>query len=207
MIGLIYKDFIALKQQLKIFIFLGIFYLVIFFASGNSFIFSSLLSVIMPTLCVTTMAYDEKSHWDKYAATLPVSRTQIVLSKYVLGLLLSLAAFLVNYLFQALAVSQPIKEAIYLSFLIFGISTFIISVLLPFNFKLGVEKSRMVLFGIVFIPTLGAIILNKLGFPLTKETFKDLIQWLPYLLPLALALVIGISMAISVGIFKSKELN
>ena len=35
---------------------------------------------------VTLLAYDERSHWDQYALTLPVSRKEIVTGKYLIGI-------------------------------------------------------------------------------------------------------------------------
>ena len=76
---------------------------------------------MMVMLVITSLAYDERSRWDRYALTMPVSRKEMVLSKYLLGLILLTFALLINMIFLILFGSSPLGEAWLLALSLFGI--------------------------------------------------------------------------------------
>ena len=72
--GLIVKDLKNLKTQAKLFLVIAAVYLLFGIQSGNFMMlggFAILLAAILP---VTALAYDERSKWERYALTMPVTR-------------------------------------------------------------------------------------------------------------------------------------
>ncbi len=89
MIGLLKKDlFVADKSgRLLLVLALGFSLIPPLGAFGSTY--AMMLALMMP---ITTLAYDERSKWDRYAAMLPYSPEQIVWSKYLLAYIFTLLA-------------------------------------------------------------------------------------------------------------------
>lgn len=101
--GLILKDLLNLKAQYKVFVVMILFFVVFALMGDSHDTLGVILTMITIMLPITALAYDERSQWDKYALTMPVSRRDLVLSKYLLGLLLAGASLIVNIAFQILS--------------------------------------------------------------------------------------------------------
>ena len=94
--GLLLKDLYNLEKQARSLLLIFVFYLVFSLIGENSNMFGGVVSIMMVMLVITSLAYDERSRWDRYALTMPVSRKEMVLSKYLLGLILLTFALLIN---------------------------------------------------------------------------------------------------------------
>lgn len=110
--GLILKDIYNLKKQYKVLLLLFVFYTGFSLFTGDAGFLTGVLSLMMVMLTITTLAYDERSKWEKYALTMPVSRTDLVLSKYLLGFLLSVATFILNLIFLLVVQTNQKTEAL-----------------------------------------------------------------------------------------------
>lgn len=200
MIGLVLKDLINLKKQLKIFIFMLVFYFIFSMTTKNGSMFGTMVTLLFAMQPITALAFDEKANWDKYALAMPVSRAEIVISKYVLGILLSLFAALLNFIAQFL-LGTEINVDNKTVFVTLSVSIIFISLLLPVIFKFGVEKGRLLMFIVLMLPTL--IIL------MFKDTFssitQDMIIKAIYGLPLLAIAILILSMLLSISIYKKKE--
>lgn len=101
MIGLLYKDQMAIwSGYRKNFILLVLLYSAMAFTMDTPFMLFALLFV-GGMYTTSTLVFDEQSHWDAYARTLPLSPGQIVGAKYLLalgwmGCLFVLAEFLLT---------------------------------------------------------------------------------------------------------------
>ena len=203
--GLIIKDVFALKSQGKLFLGLIIFYFIYAIALKNVTMLSmiTLLCVMLP---ITSMAYDERSKWDKYALSMPVSRKTIVLSKYLFSILLDIVGVIVVAVTSTMIVSfsneMKIIEVLLMSVLFGAICILFVSVMLPILFKFGVEKARFLMLIIVLIPVLFGAFTPKLGIAAPSEqTFKILVC----LSPVVLVAILFISIKISIYIYAKKE--
>lgn len=200
--GLILKDFMNLKRQYKLLLVMMVFYIVLSLSSDDSTMFSGVISILMVMLTVTATSYDEQSKWDRYALTMPVSRSDLVIGKYILGLILSLAAFVVNVVFQIVTGTDAIQYALTVSAALFGVSLLLICVILPIMFRFGVEKGRLLMMLVLFVPTGAIVLLSKMGITIPEGSF---IEHLPYYCVLLLFLVAAASIRISLMIYKRKE--
>ncbi|MBR5794701.1 MAG: ABC-2 transporter permease [Erysipelotrichaceae bacterium] len=85
--GLLVKDLRLLLSQSRFYIIL----LIVLFVSGTStqatFV-SGYIAVVFPMFAVSTISYDEYDNGNAFLFTLPFSRKEYVLAKYIFGLLL-----------------------------------------------------------------------------------------------------------------------
>jgi ABC-type transport system involved in multi-copper enzyme maturation permease subunit len=177
--GLILKDLMNLKQQCKVFILVIGLWLVLSIADNNPSFFGGLVAMFAVLVTITTLAYDEKAKWDRYALTMPVSRTDIVLSKYLLAFLCSAAGTLISFA-VGLALSQNITEALSTSLAFLSLAMIFASIVLPILFKFGVEKGRMIVLAVLLLPTLFALFLPKLNLAAPSEAvIKTLVLFSP----------------------------
>ncbi len=202
MIGLILKDFINLKKQSKMIGVLAIFYLIFSKATNNNSMFGAIMLMIFAMMPITALSFDEKANWDKYGLTMPVSRTQMVLSKYILGIILSLFALILNFIAQILLGTEMNIENIIIILVIFGISIVFISLMLPIIFKFGVEKGRMLMFVVLMLPTM--IILLFKDF-IKAPPSDEVIEKALYALPVVIIVILIISILMSINIYNKKE--
>lgn len=214
--GLILKDFINLKKNIKITAAAAAFYAIMSFTQGDPSFFSSLFTLFFAILILNTYSLDELAKWDGYACTLPVSREDIVKSKY--GLVIMLASFGVVFNsifiigFNVIMKKEPILSGLESCGVGAAIVIVFYSITIPIITKLGVEKTRLILIGIYVIPFLiGFFIKNKLEqgsltIPTSVINLWHIITDHIYLFaPLALIIIMGISYSISVLIYKKKE--
>lgn len=105
------------------------------------------------TLPITVFSYDTLAHWDGYSLTLPVSRRQLVTSKYLLGLMLSTAGFVLSALINLAGEGpDPQRLWILLPLIFLAGSVLYLSILLPLVYQFGAEKSRLMMMLILILP-------------------------------------------------------
>ena len=208
--GLLLKDFCILKKQMKLMVVFVIFYAIWAVAAKMPTMMGTmviLLSIMMP---ISSMSYDEAGQWYRYAFSLPIPRRTLVLSKYVLGFLVSLGGLVVsaigNIIILALTNGENALESwlTIIGFLELGV--IFLSIIIPILFKYGVEKGRLFIVIIAVIPSL---LVAGLGSTLktsgTLMPSAELLQAILYSSPLFTLAIFLISFRISVGICRKKE--
>lgn len=200
--GLLLKDLINLKGQSKVLGLLLVFYIFLSVASGNSVMFGSVVAVLCAILPVTAMSYDERAKWEKYALTMPVTRADLVLSKYLLGIGLSATAFLLNFGFQLIAGVATAGESLLISLAILGVGITFLSLILPVLFRYGVEKGRLIMLLILFLPTMAIVLGSRFGF---KAPGPETSQIMLFFGPVLVLLLLVASVFISLRIYSKKE--
>jgi len=209
MIGLLLKDLLCLKKVGgKMGIVLAI-YIVIFVASGNISFLGAMIILILTMLSMNTFAYDEMAKWDYYALSLPVTKRQIVLSKYLLVLffdVISILIVLLIYLVKNLINIETILSLCAMS----ASALMMAAVLLPLLYKLGTQKARIWMILIILLPTAGMMLLAKFkiigttgGLAAISDSTAELLIYLA--VPVALLLLVG-SYFLSCKIFQKKEI-
>ncbi|MCE5195721.1 MAG: ABC-2 transporter permease [Negativicutes bacterium] len=202
--GLLLKDLINLKSQMKILGLLLLFYIFLAYQNRDLAFLSGMLMILSVMLSITSIAFDERSRWDPYALTMPLSRRQLVFSKYILNLLLIAAGGLI--IFGVLPFLGGINQESLLILAVTAASALLInSLLLPIMFKFGVEKGRYILVMLSLIPFVLTMLLPKsLRFDLTVlDQFSSLLAVVFFLFVLG---AFAVSLLISVKIMEAKEL-
>ncbi len=200
--GLILKDFINLKKQFRIVGLIILFYYIFSMMTNNSSMFGTMVTVVFAMLPITAISFDEKANWDKYALTMPVSRAEMVISKYILGIIASLISVVLNYIAQLLLGTEVNGDSILMISMVFCASILFFSILLPIMFKFGVEKGRLMMVIVLMLPTF-IVLLFKDNFNFTLN--QDLLDKAMYGLPLLIIAILILSMLLSIKIYKSKE--
>lgn len=203
MIGLLLKDYYVMKKQLKIVLIALVFYAVLSYADNNVGMFIYMAVMFGFFMPITTMAYDDRCEWNKYAKTMPINMGSLVTSKYVFGILgitLGTISFLLlTFLLQKTIDADSIEQAI----VAISIGSVALSIFLPLCFKFGVEKSRFIIIAIIMIPSLLLSLLAKGHY--IKQPTEMQINSLIHLAPLIAICFILVSIYLSIAIMKRKE--
>lgn len=144
--GLLLKDLYMLRSYCKSYLLIAVVFLAASFI-GENMIFVYYPCLLCGMIPVNLLAYDEKSRFVQYSASLPVSRTQSVSAKYLMGLFSQLAVLIVTGLVQGIRMYvngtfAPGKFAVMLLSLLI-VSMVASSISMPFIFRHGVEKGRI----------------------------------------------------------------
>ncbi len=143
MIGLLKKDlFVADKSgRLLMVLALGFSLIPPLGAFGSTY--AMMLALMMP---ITTLAYDERSKWDRYAAMLPYSPEQIVWSKYLLAYIFTLLAggiIVLGALLRGVSTGDvDWMETAEMSVMLGVAMLFVTALGLPALYRFGTEKGR-----------------------------------------------------------------
>ncbi len=145
MSALLLKDWYQLSRQSKLTIIMAAVMIFIGVASSSVFYaaIGALLCVMLP---MTSLAYDQMHHWDRYVMGLPVTRKDVVLSKYVLAILGILASTVVLMVFGLI---MQIRGSIAFDTILSALWTqlavglFFLSVNYPIVIKIGFERGRI----------------------------------------------------------------
>ena len=214
MLGLIKKDLLIVKNNLKL---IGI-VLIIFFilALQDNFDitlalpFIAMIYLFVITLFISTFSYDEFNKWDAYAVTLPNGRKNIVKSKYITSIILVICALIVtlllNYLISFINDSLEYEKVISLVLEMTTGIIFVESIMLPIIFKFGIEKSRLGLFGItIAITAVATIVSKKFNLSISINVIQFFNNYDFIIIPLILIISLLLSYKISEKIYSKKE--
>ncbi len=216
--GLIQKDIYMLTTQLKFQLFLIIIYCVCFSFIGNGML--GMLGIFIAALLSNGMfTLDEQSKWDKFALTMPYSRKDIVLSRYILSAVLAAGAA-VLYILSGSAVVYIIKSAYeeaqpfgsYAAFgiLAFSLALFSSSLALPVTIKFGSLKGR---YALILIGAVCGVIYG-VGYTYINEKFSagEEIKALSGIELYAAVLIVSlicfaVSAAVSIKLYSNKDVG
>lgn len=140
--GLLLKDIFELWAQCRVQLVLtGVYLLLPLFIKGIG-LFASVGMMLLAMMPVYALGYDERCRWERYALAMPVRKSDLFWSRFLLGVIAialgaavqALAALLAGRgkLLSSLAVTAP-SAVVYLL------------ITLPLMMKLGVEKGRFLL--------------------------------------------------------------
>ena len=142
--GLMLKDLYVIKKQLKAYM-----VLMVICALVPSPVTQGLAVIYASIIPVTAAAFDEQAGWDYYAQMLPYRSRELVISKYLLGIGISVI-MAVLIILSNIAVSLQkgdgftnFGEYIVNAGIIFCIGQILMSVNLPLVLKMGAEKGRL----------------------------------------------------------------
>ncbi len=214
MLGLIKKDLLIVKSNLKLIAIV----LIIFFmlALQDKFDitlvlpFISMIYLFVITLFISTFSYDEFNKWDAYAITLPNGRKNIVKSKYIISIILVISALIVtlslNYFISFIKDSLEFEKVISL---VLGLTTgiiFVESLMLPIIFKYGIEKGRLGLFALtIAITGIATIVSKKFNLNISVNIMQFLNNYYFIIIPIILVIILLLSYKISERIYSKKE--
>ncbi len=100
MLGLMKKDLLMIKCNLKLIVIMFIAFTFMTLNNNmNMFFMPSFISVIV---FISTFSYDEYNNWNSYLVTLPNGRKRVVISKYVTSFFLCLLSILITIILSVI---------------------------------------------------------------------------------------------------------
>ncbi|MFJ5562166.1 ABC-2 transporter permease [Lysinibacillus xylanilyticus] len=203
MAGLILKDLMSIQRQIKAQAFLLIFFLFISIFMQQSLILFTLIIFIVTFQAITALTYDEQSNWDKYTNTLPISKGDIILSKYILSVLLMLFGLIlalpIVFIIHRFTNNWSSAEFFLTFNLLVTLAFCMLALLLPIYIKFGSIKGRMFLIALCFIPSILFNLLKEY-LPDITLTLSNLKQYM-FFAPFAGLLILWLSSLISTAIY------
>ena len=206
--GLIYKDLFLLKEAFPIVALAVLFLLftIILGFSGGFLALCIMLMVFAVKVVESTLIYDETDGWDSFVLTAPVSRKEIVRSKYLLQILFLAGAFLVSAVILMLISLIPMfsgEEWLFLMLFVgFCYALVYGAVVIPIYLKFGQHASRYVAFAVLVV--VAGLYGATFGITMFLEFAASTIPLLIGVLVLSLA-AYGVSYSISRKIYAKRE--
>ncbi len=213
--GILTKDLYLIKKTCKFYL---IFLLPIMIISmgvplntienpyGFLFYFTVVTALIPSTaIPFTLISNDEKSGWNTYSVAMPYTRKEIVSSKYICSLMLTVSSSLICFLLQCLNLFLRKSGSFEMTLVtLLGnviIAVFTLSMILPFLFKFGVEKGRLVY-------TIATACIYAMIFSTTSVVQTISIQispWIDVAVIPCILILLALSWYLSVVFFQKRE--
>ena len=209
MVGLMKKDFLLIKANIKSMIIIFIVFFI--FAFQGTFDIAFIVPIIGIMLFISTFSYDDFNNWNYYAVTLPDGRKNVVRAKYVASIILAVALGTLC-LSISMAISYVRTNNINfddtLSLLMGTIlsSVIIISLLYPIMFKYGATNGRIIMFVMIFgIAGIGVMLEKFIDMTFLINMINELDNYMFIAVPVISIILLGISYLISSKIYINKE--
>ena len=196
MIALLRKDIYVADKQARLLIVLALIFCLIPNMGAFSSTYALMTAFMIP---INSLAYDDKSKWDKYAAMLPYRISELVGSKYLLCVIYTGLAFLivaVGMAVQGLVVTKAgidWTELWETELVLIVTMAFIMNLTLPMLYRFGTERGRMLM-----ILMLGAALGMGLGLVKIVKTLH-----IPGL-PLPLIVTAGVAAAVLLTVISGR---
>ena len=136
--GLILKDIYALWKYYKFFLLVICAILVVGVAGGKSMLVIPYVILFITILPISFLSMDEKSGWSVFCDAMPVSRAQVVSSKYLLCLIFLLTVMAVS--FVIILMTGFDKELLFVTLAVCGGALLPSALMLPCAFAFGTDK-------------------------------------------------------------------
>lgn len=213
--GLLIKDILNMKNYMKQLVLVLIFFIAYGIFLKNGTFVGTMITLMLSMQVITTMSYDEYAKWDKYALTMNINRKDIIISKYIF-FTISIIIGIVVGITTSIAINQIAKldtgmnDIIVTSIVVPCVFAILFSIIIPVVFKTGVEKGRIVMMLILFIPAIlvGAIvkISEKANITMPSPSNLEILMKFGVLgLVLLTILAVFISYKVSLSIYNKKE--
>ncbi len=209
MLGLIKKDFLLIKANLKSMLIIFAIYIILAFQ--GTFDISFIIPLIGIMLFISTFSYDDFNNWNSYAVTLPDGRKNVVRAKYIASIILTIILAIVS-LAILIIISYAKANSIDLNEMVISLMSsmlsciIIISLLYPIVFKFGATNARIILFiGVFGIAGIGALISKFIDMTSVTNMINKLDSYPFITIPIISVILLGISYLISSRIYQSKE--
>lgn len=206
--GLIIKDLLNLKKSFQTMIFLFAAFLLFSISMKTPTYLASMITLMLTMTSITSFTYDDYSKWEKFSRSLPVTKKQIVLSKYLLTLIMAAAGSLISSVYiliwQAFNTSASLFENAIIVLVMFSVTLIFSGIAIPLIYKFGVEKYRLInlaVFGALFLIFMLAFSMHDMS-QIPEYIFKTVFL----LMPLFALLLTGVSYSIACKIYDKRDL-
>ena len=170
MSGLIVKDFLILRKTLRSYLLILAIYVAVAFSGywSASFV-GGFMMVMVALLPMNLFAYDKQAKWDVYGLSLPVGRTKTVAARYLSVLIMFATSAVLTIVLGAVMnlagrMEEDPGEYLFACALCIVFAMLVNAMMLPFLYKFGSERARIMFFGVIGVIALAAaVVLIPLG--------------------------------------------
>jgi len=170
--GLLIKDLTVIGKQKKFLVIVLLLAVFLTFGSEDTGFAGNYAMLVLTTLTLTTISYDEMNGGMMFLLSLPATRKTYVKAKYTFAFLNLLVAAAVGL---ALSVVESVFKKVAFNFddnfsaimgmmLVMGL---MLSVAIPLEFKFGAEKGRMIVAGAM----VGVLFVGIAGYKVLRNAF------------------------------------
>lgn len=207
--ALIYKDLVAVKKYFRLFT-LAILAMIFYsFKEGQILIILGLFILVPIALTSTFFDVDLKSNINQYLIGLGIDRKRIVLSRYAITWIFGIFAMLIVLIFN---IKYPDSKEIFNLPLILSLTLFLTNfaclIQLPFMYKYGSQKSRMVFTLIYFLIFLGVNQIwknNQIAIDFINKVSNFNLNLLSIIIVGITVLLNMVSLKLSIHFYKNKD--
>ena len=140
--GLLLKDIFELSAQCRVQLVLtGVYLLLPLFIRGIE-LFASVGMMLLAMMPVYALGYDERCRWERYALAMPVRKSDLFWSRFLLGVIAIALGAAVQVLVALLAGRGDLLSSLAVTA---PAAILYLLIVLPLMMKLGVEKGRFFL--------------------------------------------------------------
>ena len=140
--GLLLKDIFELSAQYRVQLVLtGVYLLLPLFIRGIE-LFASVGMMLLAMMPVYALGYDERCRWERYALAMPVRKSDLFWSRFLLGVIAVALGAAVQVLVALLAGRGDLLSSLAVTA---PAAILYLLIVLPLMMKLGVEKGRFLL--------------------------------------------------------------
>ena len=140
--GLLLKDIFELSAQCRVQLVLtGVYLLLPLFIRGIE-LFASVGMMLLAMMPVYALGYDERCRWERYALAMPVRKSALFWSRFLLGVIAVALGAAVQVLVALLAGRGDLLSSLAVTA---PAAILYLLIVLPLMMKLGVEKGRFLL--------------------------------------------------------------
>ena len=175
--GLLIKDYLTIKKKYgisRLIMDIAIIVALMLVLEGAGCIYISflLIPIEVTSMIISLTTCDEQWKWGKYAISLPLSKKQIVESRYLFAFIMSaiglIVALIVNTASYVLFPEYAYGFYLFIAFAAFGVTLLFLAFILPSNYSLGVNAGFAAMIVLV-------IIIVVLGF--WSKMTGDAVMW------------------------------
>lgn len=209
MIGLFVKDWKVVKGTLKTNLFILIFLIGYCIIRNHATIILIIPTILLSTCISVTIKSDWGVKWEKLAITMPIKRSQIILSKYFELILLCLTGVLISIVFGGVIHFTMNSDVITQGFLcLLGASIGLISssILIPLLYKFCGNNGENSEILTVIAYSIGTGIIFLSFYALKRLMYCNDLYLLSFILLVLSLFVLLIGYKVTVSLFLQKEL-
>lgn len=208
MIGLIKKDLLMMKQNVKFMLIVFVVFAGLTIVNESNMIF--MFPVMAVIVSISTFSYDAYNKWDAYAAALPDGRRNVVRAKYISTCITVIISFLISMitLYIIAQCGLPCDLSSATKELTGGLLACLLIVVIafPMLYQFGVEKGRIALFVVSFgVAGISALIVKFGNIRISGGVVDFFEQYYMVVLPIIACLLLLISYQISKRVYSNKE--
>lgn len=157
--GLLLKDWYLICRHCRAYLMILVVFLGIGLFSPESIFFLYYPVLMAGSIPVTLLSYDSMSRWESYSRTFPYSEGQLVAAKYLISLLAVLVTSLVTVLACGLRMGAQggldLMVLLQMSCVVLALGLLTPALMLPWVFKFGAEKGRIVFYVVLLMVVCG----------------------------------------------------